>query len=187
MNGKTLYIFLLMLCLATGVQAATDDELPSAEPTMTVTNNKGETSEETSFNGDAPMTATFRANPKDLGAYTPRYEWRFVRAGESAPFLTRYEETTTYTFAESGTFTVTLLVSFVNGDDVIEYDQSDGGEPFNITISESLLEFPNAFTPNGDGINDVFKAKEGYRSIVSFKAIVFNRNGKKLYEWTDPA
>ena len=44
MNGKTLYIFLLILCIATGVRAAVNDELPSAEPTMTVTNNKGETS-----------------------------------------------------------------------------------------------------------------------------------------------
>ena len=52
-------------------------------------------------------------------------------------------------------------------------------------MSESQLEFPNAFTPNGDGINDIFKAKEGYKSIVSFEAAVFSRWGKKLYEWRD--
>jgi gliding motility-associated-like protein len=52
-----------------------------------------------------------------------------------------------------------------------------------VSISESSLEFPNAISPNGDGINDVLKAKEGYRSIVSFQAAVFNRWGQRLYSW----
>ncbi len=58
---------------------------------------------------------------------------------------------------------------------------------FMVTLAESKLEVPNAFTPNGDGINDVFRVKEGYKSIVRFRAIVFSRWGKKLYEWNDPA
>ena len=110
------------------------------------------------------------------------YEWRFTRQGESQPFLVRYDENTDYVFAQSGVFTVELLISFVNGNDTVAYNMDT---PFIITISESKLEFPNAFTPNGDGYNDVFKAKEGYKSIVDFKAIVFNRWGKKLYEWSD--
>ena len=56
-----------------------------------------------------------------------------------------------------------------------------------MSIAESKLEMPNAFSPNGDGINDVYRAKSGYQSIVEFKATVFNRWGQKLYEWTDPA
>ena len=46
---------------------------------------------------------------------------------------------------------------------------------------------PNVFTPNGDGINDIYRAKTGYKSIIEFKAVIFNRWGQKLYEWTDPA
>ena len=46
---------------------------------------------------------------------------------------------------------------------------------------------PNAFSPNGDGINDVYRAKSSYQSIVEFKATIFNRWGQKLYEWSDPA
>ena len=46
---------------------------------------------------------------------------------------------------------------------------------------------PNAFSPNGDGINDIYKAKDGYQSIVEFKACIFNRWGQKIYEWNDPA
>ena len=46
---------------------------------------------------------------------------------------------------------------------------------------------PNAFSPNGDGINDIYKPKDGYRNIEEFHAYIYNRWGQKLYEWTDPA
>lgn len=52
-------------------------------------------------------------------------------------------------------------------------------------VSESKLTFPNAFSPNGDGINDIFKAKE-HQNLVEFRAYIFNRWGQKLYEWTNP-
>ena len=54
------------------------------------------------------------------------------------------------------------------------------------TGDESKLVMPNTFTPNGDGHNDIFKAKE-YRNLSEFHAYIFNRWGQKLYEWTDPA
>ena len=60
-------------------------------------------------------------------------------------------------------------------------------DPISITIKSSKLEVPNAFSPNGDNRNDTYKAKEGYQSIVEFKATIYNRWGQKLYEWTDPA
>ena len=46
---------------------------------------------------------------------------------------------------------------------------------------------PNAFSPNGDGINDVYKAKDGYQSIIEFHAYIFNRWGQQLYSWDNPA
>ena len=51
---------------------------------------------------------------------------------------------------------------------------------------ESKLVMPNAFTPNGDGHNDIYKAKE-YQNLSEFRAYIFNRWGQKLYEWRDPA
>lgn len=51
-------------------------------------------------------------------------------------------------------------------------------------VLTSTLVIPNAFSPNHDQINDVFKAKS-YQNIVEFHAYIFNRWGQKLFEWTD--
>lgn len=158
------------------------DDLPSASPVMTLRANDS-TQTTDSYEGSAPVVANFSANPSDLGEYSPIYEWRFYENGNSeTPFLVRYDENTEFTFNESGSFTIQLYISFVNGNDTIEYSQES---PFTISISTSKLEIPNAFSPNGDGQNDVFKVKEGYQSIVSFHGYIFNRWGKKLYDWTD--
>ena len=55
------------------------------------------------------------------------------------------------------------------------------------TPQVSSLLMPNAFSPNGDGINDIYKPKSGYQNITEFHAYIFNRWGQKLFEWTDPA
>lgn len=176
--------FLLTLVCGIITIAAQSDDLPTANPVMTYTDDDGQEVSETQYDGSAPFKATFKACPEHTGNYTPLYEWRFTRSGETVPFLVRYDQDTEYEFLQSGTFSVELRVSFVQGTDTIAYEMD---EPFSIAISESKLEVPNAFTPNGDGVNDVFRVKEGYKSIVSFKAMVFDRWGKKLYEWTDPA
>ncbi len=176
--------FLLTLVCGIITIAAQSDDLPTANPVMIYTDDDGQEVSETQYDGSAPFKATFKACPEHTGNYTPLYEWRFTRSGETAPFLVRYDQDIEYEFLQSGTFSVELRVSFVQGTDTIAYEMD---EPFSIAISESKLEVPNAFTPNGDGVNDVFRVKEGYKSIVSFKAMVFDRWGKKLYEWTDPA
>ncbi|MGN1354768.1 MAG: gliding motility-associated C-terminal domain-containing protein [Alloprevotella sp.] len=154
----------------------------TAAPTMTIVTADGTESEETAYEGSAPLKAYFKANPQDVGDYTPLYEWRIRRTADTSPFLIRYDEDIDYEFTESGAFVIELNISFVQGTDTLEFVMDS---PFTVNVSESQLEFPNAFTPNGDGINDIFKAKEGYKSIVSFEAAVFSRWGKKLYEWRD--
>ena len=54
-----------------------------------------------------------------------------------------------------------------------------------MNISVSDLQVPNVFTPNGDGLNDEFRVQ--YRSLAEFHCWVYNRWGKLVYEWTDPA
>jgi gliding motility-associated-like protein len=47
----------------------------------------------------------------------------------------------------------------------------------------AILYIPNAFTPNGDGVNETFSPKgEG---IATFKMLIYNRWGELLYETTD--
>ena len=177
-------LVVLFIFIASVVSMNAQDLLPSVNPTMTYVNEDGQEVTETQYDGSAPLAVTFHANPENVGGYTPLYEWRFTKNGEASPFLIRYDEDTEFNFNESGTFSVELLTSFVQGTDTLSYSMDS---PFTLTISESKLEVPNAFSPNDDGVNDIFKVKEGYKSIISFKAMIFDRWGKKLYEWTDLA
>lgn len=179
---RNIFFALLTIFCCLPMTAFADNSQPTANPIMRVTGDKMENEEATDYNGNAPMQAKFLAQPQNLGGYTALYEWRFTKEGEQAPFLIRYDENTEYTFNKSGSYSVELIVSFVQGTDTIEYKMDS---PFKISISESKLEVPNAFSPNGDNINDIFKVKDSYQSIVSFKGMIFNRWGKKLFEWTD--
>ncbi|MBP5338118.1 MAG: gliding motility-associated C-terminal domain-containing protein [Prevotella sp.] len=142
--------------------------------------------------GEAPLDVTFRANPSDMDGYTPSFEWHFRQqtlTEGTIDLFVRYEEDTQYTFRESGTYNVVLKTRL----------EQDGAEldsvTIVVTIPESKLEFPNAFSPNDDGTNDRYGAygvndpesPKHWKSIVDFHAYIFNRWGQKLYEWHDPA
>lgn len=183
MNIKQICGLLLLAMLP--LTAAAQDDTPSVSPTAVYTDAEGIQQEVTSISdGEAPLEVTFRANPQDMGSHTPAYEWHFSKQSEqgaTSDLLVRYEEETTYRFVESGTFNVTLICRLTDTGDLVD------STTIVVAISESKLEFPNAFSPNGDGINDIYKAKEGYRSIVEFHAWIFNRWGQKLFDWTDPS
>ena len=54
-----------------------------------------------------------------------------------------------------------------------------------VTIGNNpLLFIPNAFSPNGDGINDCFKIKPQGR-LKNFQLAIFNRMGKRVFFTTD--
>ena len=140
----------------------------------------GEEMESTDMIADAqaPLTVRFAANPTETEGDVG-YEWRFTREGEEKPFMTRYEETTTYEFKQSGMTKVELSVTMAGS------DEAELTATFSISMTNSMLEMPNAFSPNGDGVNDIYKAKENHKSIVEFHAYIFNRWGQKIYDWTD--
>lgn len=52
-----------------------------------------------------------------------------------------------------------------------------------ITIIEGLFA-PNVFTPNGDGVNDIFIIKRN--GMKEHSIVIFNRWGEKIYEHTAP-
>ena len=104
---------------------------------------------------------------------------------EETPYIIRYEQDTELEFTQSGTHRIVLYAKFTKDGEVQEFLTDDS--PVTVTISESQLQMPNAFSPNGDGINDIYKAKSGYQSLIEFHGYIFNRWGQKLFEWRDPA
>ena len=127
------------------------------------------------FTANAPLYVEFTSNPSDLDTGAT-IEWHISNTSAGIN-ITRYEENTSYTFTVAGKHVITLNV--VQDGDILE------SKSISITISDSHLEMPNAFSPNGDGINDYFQAKTNSKSIVEFHAYIFNRHGQKLYDWTD--
>jgi gliding motility-associated-like protein len=67
--------------------------------------------------------------------------------------------------------------------------ESDKGCKSSTTATVNIFKMasmPNAFTPNGDGINDLFKIPPGMvTSLEEFS--VFNRFGEKVFSTQDPA
>ena len=180
----------IVIAIACGLTANAQAQTPTIAPSASFTDAEGNESQEQQFSGSAPIKAVFKANPKDADTWTAHYEWRFYTEGKAdSPYLIRYDENTEFTFTTSGISYVVCYATFTKGNDVVAYIEDFWRDmpPFSVSISESKLDFPNAFSPNGDGINDVYKAKEGYQSIVEFHATIFNRWGQKLYEWNNPA
>ena len=72
-----------------------------------------------------------------------------------------------------------------------QIDEGDTTDPENTETDDDVtpvshIEIPNAFSPHGDDINDKLCVKSKTTvGIVEFRAIIFNRWGQKLYEWTD--
>lgn len=164
---------------------AQDITYPSVSPSVTYTGYDGETSTDPAYNGAAPVKASFQANPTNASGWTSYYEWRVYKNTDQEPYIIRYEENTNIDFNESGSIRVVLYAKFTQGD--LEIEAGNEEDPFTLNISESQLQMPNAFSPNGDGINDIYKAKEGYKSLIEFHAYIYNRWGQKLFEWTDPS
>lgn len=65
-----------------------------------------------------------------------------------------------------------------------EYGCRDSAQVEVEVIYKPKLMIPNAFSPNGDGLNDIFKVEGvSYERMLSFQ--VFDRYGTKVYETTN--
>ena len=130
---------------------------------------------------DAPLVVTFNANPTDTTGYEILYGWTIeqIKGGVAKTLLKRNEETTVYTFTEGGTdvsYRITLAITYHHRETGLE-DEGEA-EPIAFSLRGSSLELYNAFSPNGDGTNDVFRVKT--QSLLSFRMKIFNRWGQEI-------
>jgi len=119
-----------------------------------------------------PLEVAFYSNPTPAVQF---FNWRVYKSTEL--LVSRTDEDIRYTFSEPGSYRVVCNVNNA----ACSADSSE----VTVQISESYLAVPNVFTPNGDGHNDEFRV--AYRSLREFHCWVYNRWGKLVYEWTDPA
>lgn len=180
---RSIYI-LLLLALALPCVSFAQSDVEAPVPTALLTNSDGEQeelAEGDSYEGEAPLTVQFLANAQEYDDFSRVCTWTFMHDDNPEPVLIRYDADVSYDFRQAGLFTVGLKVVYThrsNPNLILEYEY----EPFTISISESSLKVPNAFSPNGDGINDYFNVYDA-KSIVSFSAAIYNRWGQQLYSW----
>ena len=55
-----------------------------------------------------------------------------------------------------------------------------------ITGKDCTPYFPNAFTPNNDGKNDLFRILNAF-NVLEYELVVYNRWGQKIFHTNDPA
>ena len=132
--------------------------------------------------GSAPLEIAFYSNPTPAVEY---FYWEIYHG--STRIVQRQDQDLRYTFMEPGAYRVVHSVSnrYCPCEDEIDPDCQQDSIEILVNISESQLVVPNVFTPNGDGQNDEFRVV--YKSIREFHCWIYNRWGKLVYEFTDPA
>jgi len=106
-------------------------------------------------------------------------EWQIARDQDFEHIDYRFnEQNLDYTFTEEGTYYVRFMGSNADG------SCETAGETYTVGIGSSDLRIPNAFTPNEDGVNDVWKV--AYRSLLEFSCTIFDRYGNELFHFKDP-
>lgn len=129
----------------------------------------------------APATVTFHAYANEPVA--SMYTWKIYRSdvenGSDNPLVLYRGEEVDYTFSEKGSYTAEVTANDRTG-------SCEASASFSVTITESFLEVPNAFSPGTTpGINDEFRV--AYKSLLNYKCWIFNRWGVEMYHSTNPA
>lgn len=204
--NKNIFCTILLAVLTAFCLTAKAQTYPSMQPYAVVVSPESEDSvvinggdmEVPSFG--SPANLTLYAEPSDTLGRSVTYRWRFEKQGggsfyRDAPAPGVHEEE----LRETGSYQIVLIYTFVDDGGVVQ-EVIDEENSLRLQLKNSKLEFPNAFSPNGDGTNDYYGAKSSDpscscrgekvcvhrgQSIVSFHATIYNRWGQKLYSWDD--
>lgn len=126
--------------------------------------------------GSAPCEISFAAYTTDGVIHN---EWQLTKDPTFENIDYRFTtQDLDYTFLEEGTHYLRYIGS--NSDGSCEYIS----DVYEVSIGESQLLVPNAFSPNGDGVNDEWKV--AYRSLLEFRCCIFDRQGHQICELTSP-
>lgn len=109
---------------------------------------------------------------QDQSQFAVSWQWFFDSLGTSR------ELNPIFTFPDSGSYTIDLLVSHLNG------CLDSTSAQLRVNPFQSLF-VPNAFTPNDDGLNEVFKVAGYLRYVTDFEMQIFNRWGEQVFVGSD--
>lgn len=180
------YITFIAICLLMRLALSAQsppDWYPKVDDAVAMfVNHEGE-EEEVEVGGtyDAPLTVTFMACPIDTAEYDVLYQWEVtqIKGNKEILLVKRNEETTVYTFTEGGTDVNYRIVLYITYTHRVTGITGEGeAEPITFSLRGSSIHLYNAFSPNGDGTNDVFRVKT--QSLLSFRMKIFNRWGQEI-------
>ena len=184
---KRYFLFILcgLLMMVSG-KAQIPDVYPSIDSfSATFVNSEGEEEEIGEEGGlyDAPLTVTFGVSLVDTTGFDVLYTWSIkqTKDGKEVELAKRNETTTTFTFKEGGDnvfYSITLDVTCRYRADEMYTSELLGEYPITFSLRGSSMHLFNAFSPNGDGTNDVYRVKT--QSLLSFRMKIFNRWGQEV-------
>lgn len=127
------------------------------------------------FSYTPAQLSSFNSRVSFLDASTDAVTWRWDFGGAGNSSFTN----PVFTFPDTGFYAVQLIVSHASGclDTIVRV----------LDVEPRVTYFlPNAFSPDGDGLNDEFRGTGVFDYMSDFSLSIFNRWGELLFETRDP-
>ncbi len=155
-------------------------------PSLTVTSDSGcvTTLVKNNYIAVYPSsTANFNVEPQTVSITDPSisitnlsvgatvWSWNFGDGTSSS-----VQQPLSHLYADTGTYTIMMITS-------TQYNCRDTAYETIIVEPDFIFYIPNAFTPDGDGINDTFTGKGIF--IKEFQMMIFDRWGNMIFETVD--
>ncbi|MGB3525077.1 MAG: gliding motility-associated C-terminal domain-containing protein, partial [Flavobacteriales bacterium] len=157
--------------------------------TVTMLNANGCSATGTAIVGSPePVRAGFSVHPDSLFINDPTAAFNNTSSANATQFLWDFGDGTTSTeINPAHTFPMGSAEVY----EICLTAMTDNGCPDIYCVPLPVLELPgifvpNAFTPDGDGRNDVFQVQGSGLSSNGFHLMIFNRWGEKIFDTTDP-
>ncbi|MDX9695713.1 MAG: gliding motility-associated C-terminal domain-containing protein, partial [Bacteroidales bacterium] len=121
---------------------------------------------ETSTNIGLMINQSFLST--NCSQYATHYHWEFGDGISSS------NQNPSHFYNESGVKEITLIASN-------DYDCVDSVKKSVIVNEVSIIYIPNSFTPNNDGLNDIFKPECSFVREDGYSLKIFNRWGEEIF------